>query len=40
MKCWRGGDHALRWTVTGLLEAQKKFHKVKATEHSALCIAG
>jgi hypothetical protein len=23
------GDHALRWTATGLLEAEKKFRKVK-----------
>lgn len=26
---WRAGDHALRWTATGLLEAEKKFRKVK-----------
>jgi hypothetical protein len=29
VKRWRVGDHALRWTATGLLEAEKKFHKVK-----------
>jgi putative transposase len=29
VKSWRAGDHALRWTATGLLEAEKKFHKVK-----------
>jgi len=29
VKRWRAGDHALRWTATGLLEAEKKFHKVK-----------
>jgi putative transposase len=29
VKRWRAGDHALRWTATGLLEAQKKFRKVK-----------
>ena len=28
VKRWRAGDHALRWTATGLLEAEKKFHKV------------
>ncbi len=29
VKRWRAGDHALRWTVTGLLEAEKKFRRVK-----------
>ena len=29
VKRWRAGDHALRWTATGLLEAQKKFRRVK-----------
>ena len=29
MKRWRAGDHALRWTATELLEAEKKFRKVK-----------
>jgi transposase-like protein len=29
VKRWRVGDHALRWTATGLLEAEKKFRKVK-----------
>ena len=29
VKCWRAGNHALRWTATGLLEAEKKFRKVK-----------
>ena len=29
VKRWRAGDHALRWTTTGLLEAEKKFRKVK-----------
>lgn len=29
VKRWRAGDHALRRTATGLLEAEKKFHKVK-----------
>jgi len=25
----QGGDHLARWTAAGLLEAEKKFHKVK-----------
>jgi transposase-like protein len=29
VKRWRAGDHALRWTATGLLEAERKFRKVK-----------
>jgi transposase-like protein len=29
VKRWRAGDHALRWTATGLVEAEKKFRKVK-----------
>ena len=29
VKRWRAGDHALRWTATGLLQAEKKFRKVK-----------
>jgi len=29
VKRWRAGEHALRWTATGLLEAEKRFHKVK-----------
>ena len=29
VKRWRAGDHALRWAATGLLEAEKKFRKVK-----------
>jgi putative transposase len=29
VKRWRGGDQSLRWTATGLLEAEKKFRKVK-----------
>lgn len=29
VKRWRVGDHALRWTATGLLEAERKFRKVK-----------
>jgi putative transposase len=29
VKRWRVGDHALRWTATGLLEAERTFRKVK-----------
>jgi putative transposase len=29
VKRWRAGDQPLRWTATGLLEAEKKFRKVK-----------
>lgn len=29
VKRWRGGDQAQRWTATGLLEAEKKFRRVK-----------
>jgi putative transposase len=29
VKRWHAGDQALRWTATGLLEAQTKFRRVK-----------
>jgi len=29
VKRWQGGDHIARWTASGLLEAEKKFRKVK-----------
>ena len=29
VKRWQGGDHLARWTAAGLLEAEKKFRKVK-----------
>ncbi len=29
VKRWQGGDQSLRWTATGLLEAEKTFRKVK-----------
>jgi len=29
VKRWRGGDQSLRWTATGLLEAEQKFRRVK-----------
>jgi transposase-like protein len=38
VKRWRGGDQPLRWTATGLLEAEKKFRRVKGyRELEALC---
>lgn len=30
VKHWQGGDHILRWTAAGLLEAERKFHKINA----------
>jgi hypothetical protein len=29
VKRWHAGDQTLRWTATGLLEAQTKFRRVK-----------
>ena len=29
VKRWQGGEHVTRWTAAGLLEAEKKFRKVK-----------
>ena len=29
VKRWQGGDHIARWTAAGLLEAEKKFRRVK-----------
>ncbi len=29
VKRWQAGDHVARWTATGLLEAEKKFRKLK-----------
>lgn len=29
VKRWHAGDQALRWTATGLLEAEREFRKVK-----------
>jgi hypothetical protein len=29
VKRWREGDQPLRWTATGLLEAEKKFRRIK-----------
>jgi len=30
VKRWHGGDQPLRWTATGVLKAERKFHKLKA----------
>ncbi len=30
VKRWRGAEMALRWTATGMLEASKTFHRLKA----------
>ena len=35
VKRWHGGDQALRWTATGLLEAERKFHKVRGYREMA-----
>ena len=29
VKRWQGRDHIARWTVAGLLDAEKKFRRVK-----------
>jgi transposase-like protein len=29
VKRWRGGSMALRWAVTGLMEAEKRFRRIK-----------
>lgn len=39
VKRWRGGSMALRWAVSGLLEAQKKFRRVKGYREMAQFIA-
>jgi putative transposase len=35
LKRWTGGDQALRWTAAGLLEAERKFRKVKGLRELA-----
>jgi len=35
VKRWHGDDQALRWTATGLLEAQRKFCKVRGYREMA-----
>lgn len=39
VKRWRGGSMALRWAVSGLLEAQKKFRRVKGFREMPQLIA-
>src|SRR5437899_12251792 len=36
VKRWHGGDQPLRWTATGLLEAERKFRKVKGLRELAM----
>ena len=36
VKRWHGGDQPLRWTATGLLEAERKFRRVKGYRELAL----
>src|SRR6266446_2242270 len=36
VKRWHAGDQALRWTATGLLEAERKFRKVKGFRELAM----
>jgi putative transposase len=40
VKRWRGGTMVLRWAVTGILEAEKRFRRIKGyRDLSALSIA-
>lgn len=40
VKRWRGGTMALRWAVTGILEAEKRFRRIKGyRDLPALCLA-
>jgi len=39
VKRWRGGSMALRWGVSGLLEAQKRFRRVKGFREMPQMIA-
>ena len=36
MKRWREGNQPLRWTATGLLEAEKKFRRSKGYQEILL----
>ena len=36
VKRWREGDQPLRWTATGLLEAEKKFRRIKSYQEILL----
>ena len=36
VKRWRDGDQPLRWTATGLLEAERKFRRIKGYQEILL----
>ena len=36
VKRWREGDQPLRWTATGLWEAEKKFRRIKGFQELLL----
>jgi hypothetical protein len=36
VKRWREGSQPLRWTATGLLEAEKKFRRIKGSQEILL----
>jgi hypothetical protein len=36
VKRWREGDQPLRWTATGLLEAERKFRRIKGYQEILL----
>lgn len=36
VKRWREGDQLVRWTATGLLEAEKKFRRIKGYQEILL----
>jgi len=36
VKRWREGNQPLRWTATGLLEAEKKFRRIKGYQEILL----
>jgi hypothetical protein len=37
VKRWREGNQPLRWTATGLLEAEKKFRRIKGYQAIKKC---
>jgi hypothetical protein len=39
VKRWREGDQPLRWTATGLLEAEKKFRRIKGSQGKAESVS-
>ncbi|HAV43367.1 TPA: hypothetical protein DCX15_05055 [bacterium] len=38
VKCWKNGKMALRWTVTGLIEAEKLFKRIRGYRDLPLLI--